>query len=70
MKGHYGGFCIHMPRISYMKYPTQKRILPFCSAGKGLASAMKFFRFRLFLPWIHQYILNESDSLNIILVNL
>ena len=39
-----------MPSISYTKYPTQKWILPFCSAEKGLSSATKFFCFRLFLP--------------------
>ena len=53
MKSHYSGFytCMRlMPRISYIKYPIQKRILPFCSAEKGLSSAIKFFYFGPFLP--------------------
>ena len=29
------------------QYPMQKRILPFCSAEKGLSSAIKIFCFRL-----------------------
>ena len=78
MKSHYSGFCtcMHlMPRISYMKYPTQKRILPFCSAEKGLSSAIKFFCFGLFFAidlsvyyegaWFLEYCFGKSVTGNI-----